>query len=421
MIPGDLAARLRLLTEASFFDTDPPLAELKGVRPIPADLPDYRPGDRLTAQIQKALPDGTFEGLVDGKTIKLALPQNARPGDTLELVVARQTPRAVLAHTADTAGAAAQSAAQGGARPALSHTGQLISFLLTGQPAPKPAALAGGQPLANVNQNTPPQARALASSIKQAIDESGLFYEAQQARWLSGKTDLASLLRQPQGQQSPLLQGQGPLPPAAQQQSPLPGQSAVAPQGDAASTKAGTATGIAQAPNPVGAPASRGAIEWIAAQMAEEAAQAAGGADKSAQAQAAAGASAARSSAAERLLPVMHQQLDALATHHYVWQGQAWPGQDVEIEIEDPDDGRDDPEDNAAWRTTLRLTLPALGGVEARLELDRTGIRVRMTADESASVRALNQARGELASALEAANVPLKNLHVSLRDGRSDT
>jgi len=414
MIPGDLAARLRLLTEASFFDNDPPLEALKGVRPIPSELPDFRPGDRLTAQIQKALPDGTFEGLVDGKTIKLALPQQARVGDTLELVVARQTPRAVVAHTAEGA-AATQGSTLGGARPALSPTGQLISFLLTGQPAPKPAALAQGQPLANANQVS---AQQLAPALKQALSESGLFYESQQARWLSGKTDVASLLRQPQGQQSPLLQGQAPLPTQAQPASANTGQASNATTD--AGARAGQPSTVAPAPNPAGGNLPRGAIEWIAAQQAESASESAGTTEKSTQALAHTSPQPGRAITAERLLPVMHQQLDALATHHYVWQGQAWPGQNVELEIEDPTDERGNAEDNEAWKTTLRLTLPALGGVEARLELDRNGIRVRVTADESSSVRALNQAGSELAKALEAANVPLKNLHVSLRDGQSD-
>ncbi|QID17319.1 flagellar hook-length control protein FliK [Nitrogeniibacter mangrovi] len=375
MIPGDLAARLRLLTEASFFSDEPPLEPLKGARPIPADLPQFRPGDRLTAQIQRALPDGTFEGVVDGKTIKLALAQQARPGDILDLVVARQTPRAVIAQPAGDPAATAQ-AANAGARPSLSPTGQLISFLLTGQPAPEAARLAGGQPLVSAGNVVPQN---LAPALQQAVSESGLFYEAQQARWMAGKVPTDTLLRQPQGQLST----------------------------------------VATAPDP-GAFARSGAAQPAAntwtAQMQEATATAlkdAGGAN--------AAATAARSPVAERLMPVVHQQLDALATHHYVWHGQAWPGQPVELEIEDPPDGREGADEPIPWKTTLRLTLPELGGVEARLELDRSGIRIRLSADSAESVRSLNTGRSTLASALEAANVPLKNLHVSLRDGRTDT
>jgi hypothetical protein len=370
MIPSDLAARLRLLTEASFFADEPPLEPLQGVRPLPGQLPEYRPGDRFAAQIQKALPDGTFEALVDGKTIKLALPQSARPGETLELVVARQTPRAVLAHPVETAPPTAAAAAT---RPALSPTGQLISFLLTGQPAPEAARLANGAPLAPggaVNAQT------LQPALRQALSESGLFYESQQARWVAGKVDTETLLRQPQGQLSQ----------------------------------------VATAPNVAAAVRSAAGLPWAGAGAAE--AEVAADSTRAATGTpAASAAAAARGGAMERLMPVMHQQLDALATHHYLWQGQAWPGQAMELEIEDPPDEAAEGGDEVPWKTTLRLTLPELGGVEARMELDRSGIRIRITAEAPDSVRSLNATRTELASALEAANVPLRNMHVSLRDG----
>ncbi len=373
MIPGDLAARLRLLTEASFFADEPPLNPLDSVRPISSQLPEYRPGDKFIAQIQKALPDGTFEALVDGKSVKLALPQSARPGETLELVVARQTPRAVLAHPLPSAAAQASAAATGGARPVLSPTGQLISFLLTGQPAPEAARLANGQPLAASGNVTPQN---LAPALRQAVTESGLFYESQQSQWVAGKVSTESLLRQPQGQLSTVANAPNPASPA---------------QAEGAARLLATApAGDAEAPT----------IDQRAAQAANNAAA----------------GNAARGPVAERLLPVMHQQLDALATHHYVWQGQAWPGQPIDLEIEDPRDESGAGDEEQPWKTTLRLTMPALGGVEARLELDRSGIRIRLSADSSDAVRSLNTERTTLAKALEAANVPLKNMHVSLRD-----
>jgi len=377
MIPGDLAARLRLLTEASFFSDEPPLEPLTSVRPVPSQLPEYRAGDRFTAQIQNALTDGTFEALVDGKTVKLALPQSARPGESLELIVARQTPRAVFAHPVDTAaGLATAAASTGAARPALSPTGQLISFLLTGQPAPEAARLANGQPLAPTAAQVNPQT--LAPALRQAIAESGLFYEAQQSRWMAGKVTTESLLRQPQGELST----------------------------------------VATAPNPATPMRPGTSAEWLSMLATADADTGTTGSTRSDSATTAATAgAAARSPAMERLMPVMHQQLDALATHHYLWQGQVWPDQTMELEIEDPRDEAAGGSDEQAWKTTLRLTLPQLGGVEAKLELDRSGIRIRISADAADTVRSLNTGRDALASALEAANVPLKNMHVSLRDG----
>ena len=357
MIPGDLAARLRLLTEASFFADEPPLEPLQPARAVPSQLPEYRPGDRFSALIQKALPDGTFEALVDGRTIKLALPQAAQAGERLELVVARSSPRAVLANPAP---AAPDDSA---ARAALSPTGRLISFLLTGQPAPETPAIARGQPLQAASG--PINAAALAAALRQGISESGLFYESHLARWTAGKLPTEALLREPQAR-LPLTQGGSTQGPGA------PAQGHTAPPAADASSASRTAN-TTQAVAPVRADAIP-----------------------------------------DRLLPVMHQQLDALATHHYSWHGQAWPGQPMELEIEDPHgDGEHDNADDAAWKTTLRLSLPALGGVEARIALDAGGVRIHLSADDSTTTAVLHEQRGGLADALARANLTLKELQVS--------
>ena len=117
-------------------------------------------------------------------------------------------------------------------------------------------------------------------------------------------------------------------------------------------------------------------------------------------------------------MPVVHQQLDALATHNYAFQGQVWPGQNMTLEIEDPEDesGGGSDEDNAAWKTTLRLTLPHLGGVQARLALDAQGIRIALSADSDDAVRTLAEQRARLTAAMDAASIPVKELQVSLLD-----
>ena len=379
MIPGDLAARLRLLTEASFFADEPPIGPLQRTRAIPEQLPEYRPGDRFSAQIQKALPDGTFEALVDGKSIKLALPQSARPGDILELVVARQTPRAVLAHPVPS------TPADAGTRPALSTTARLISFLLTGQPAPEAASLGGGKPLVPAGPVNP---GVLAPVLRQALSESGLFYESQQARWVAGKVPTETLLRQPQGQQPAPA-----APPSAQTN----------PHAAAGTRSAGASTPLAPLP---GLPAAETAATG----------------DARGSASTAAAAPARAPLIAERLVPVMHQQLDAMATHHYAWQGQVWPGQQMALEIEDPYDEHAAPagEDGATWNTTLRLSLPQLGDVEARLALDGSGIRIRLAADTDAAVGTLSRNQQALAKALAAVDIAVQDMQVGRQDDRRE-
>jgi len=120
----------------------------------------------------------------------------------------------------------------------------------------------------------------------------------------------------------------------------------------------------------------------------------------------------------ERALPIVHQQLDALATNQYVWNGMAWPGQKIEWIIEDPR-GQGNGEEGSAddWNTTLRLSLPRLGGMEAVLHLTPAGVALRLRAEQPATMAALEAGRADLEAALAATEVPLTGMVVELRDG----
>lgn len=352
MIPGDLASRLRMLTEASFFSGEPNVAPLARVKGISGQLPDFSVGQRIVASLQTARPDKTFLAQVEGREVTLALPQSVKAGDTLELVVSHVTPKAVFATLAPPANEAAS-------QPALSQAGKLISFLLTGQPAPETPRLNGGAALLPAAPQGPGAASTLAANLAGAVQQSGLFYESHQARWLAGQIDTATLQLEPQGK-------------------------------------------------PASSVAARAAVTEITPYLAPgstETAESPSGAPTRPQAEQAA-------PMPERLLPLVHQQLDAIATQHIVWQGQVWPGQNMEWEIEEPDQERrnDDGEPDPRWSTTLRLTLPSLGGVEAQLHLTPAGVAVRLIADSEATRDALDGAQGRLAEALDAANVPLTGL-----------
>lgn len=397
MIPSDLAARLRTLTEASFFETEPPVPGLQRAREIQSRLPELVPGQRFFATLQRTLPDGSFRAVVAGQQMTLALDGAAKSGDTLELEVTQLTPRTVFARvvggeTATTAGASAQ--------PALSQTGKLISFLLTGQPAPSAASLAGNRPLLSA---PPTSGSQLVPVLRQALGQSGLFYESHQVQWVLGKLDTAALLREPQGQAGGANAAGGGA-----------GANAGAAAGTAAggSVAAGTGTPVDAAARTAESTASRAITDTDASRSAASTARAA--LDE---------AAAPRPAAIpERLMPVVHQQLDALATQQYVWQGQAWPGQRFEWWIEDPqregEHAGDEPEN--AWNTTLRLTLPRLGGVEARLHLTPAGVALRLVADDTATLQTLDGGAAALASALEAANLKLTGLVIEPRAAQAN-
>lgn len=360
MIPGDLAARLRMLTEASFFSGEPNVAPLARIKGISEHLPDFTPGQRLVATLQSPHDDNTFLARVDGREVTLALPPSVKAGDTLELIVTQVTPRGVVATLAPPANA---NPTPDLSRPALSQAGRLISFLLTGQPTPQAATLNGGQPLLSAAPQTTLATAQLATRLGEAITQSGLFYEAHQARWLAGEIDTATLLREPQGR--------------------FP---AATPPG----TPAGTTTST------------------TAASAATETATAASPRPESGNA----------SPIPERLLPLVHQQLEGIATQQLVWHGQVWPGQTMEWEIEDPARERHTADEEAEpyWNTTLRLHLPGLGGVEARLHLTPAGIAVRLITDRNDTRDALAAGQNRLVDALAAANVPLTGLVAEQRE-----
>lgn len=466
MIPADLAARLRMLTEASFFDSEPPVQGTAKVREIQARLPQLLPGQQFTASIQRPLPDGTFQAIVAGREYTLALNHAAKAGDSMELVVTRSTPKAVFAQLANPI--ATGTGAETAGRPALSPTGQLISFLLTGQPTPQPVQLAGGGsllpapptmatanaapgpsaqtapvraspavqtasapvpasagatnpastpgpgpaaasspgPAAATSPASPalaaaaaaatktPSAAALAPLLRQALGQSGLFYESHQLRWLSGRMDTATLMREPQNQF------------AQPRTSALPSGSGQAEAGSGAPRPAGGPTST-PATGPQSAIARLGSTQAAISGI-NEATEADGRSARLSEAL----RDAARTplpTIPERLTPLVHQQLDSMATQHYLLVGQAWPGQRFEWEIEDPahEERRQGDETPDEWNTTLRLTMPRLGSVEARIQLTPAGVALRLAAQDAASAFALEAARAQLESALAAAGVTL--------------
>lgn len=371
LIPPDAGIRMRLQAEANPLQPSAPVAE------IPTDLPELRAGQTFTARIQDVLPENTYRALVAGKQITLQLPEGAQAGDSLELVVVDRTPRVVTARLVDTA--AAKGAAEPYRYANLSRTGQMIGQLLLAEgETPRPAPLNRGQPLL---AQPPASAADLAPALQKAVAQSGLFYEAHQAQWVAGRLPTEQLLREPQGQRSA---------PAAFAERGLPTPAATDARGAAANAVASSA-----APPP---PTTLMQVLF-------------GGGEETAAAtpQAPAAAAPAAHAIPEELRPLVQQQLDAAATQRLVWHGEVWPNQAMDWEVvrEDERGPENGQADEAGWRTTLRLDMPRLGRVEASLRLTAAGIHVSVSAPDDAGAAGLREAAPRLASALDAAGVPL--------------
>lgn len=366
MIPSDVASRLR----PALLEQQPAPQPVAGGNKLSDTLSDLVPGQRLLAQIQALLPNGTYRAVVAQRDVTLALPFAAKSGDSIELEVVESSGKMTLAVVPkSTGGAGSAGAGNEAVATTFSRTGQLIADLFgdarTGSGGSNAALpLNGGQPLTSA---APTSAADIAPQLKQAITQSGMFYESHQRGWVEGRVDKADLLLEPQGRLS---------------------RAASADASGAGAKPTGASELGAAASSPAGATASPSP------------------------------ASAAATGAAAETLPLVRQQLDSLATQQFNWQGQIWPGQEMRWQIaEEParEGGRSGGGDDEApeWRSRMRLALPQLGEIDARIALRGDGIRLDLAAGEETTQTVLRDALAGLRQQLDAAGLSLASFAVA--------
>jgi hypothetical protein len=400
MIPPDLASTLRATiaeqqTSALQQQTQPVLPAQR----INDALSNLVPGQRIFAQVQGMLANGTYRAVVAQREITLALPFAAKVGDSLELEVAESDGKITLAFIANR-GDGSGKPGQQSAPTSLSHTGKLIGDLMQnisgeGKRAP-PATLNSNQPLATT---MPKDAAQLIPVLKQALTQSGMFYESHQAKWVSGQFTTEQLRQEPQGRL--------PLPAALQTSFFGEGKSTNSPP----PTQGQTSNSTFQAPAPGQTPSATSQPTATPASMAGTTTPAA---ETSTSTAPNAQAPASNNTPIPReITPLVQQQLDGLANQTFAWQGQVWPGQKMWWEIgENPEDSRRVGEESSArWRTRLKLDLPQLGGVDARLFLQASGdLGIRILASSTQGETRLREAMPALQQQLEAAGLRVNQI-----------
>lgn len=363
MIPADVASRLHVTLPDQPAPTQPALPAQK----LSDVLSDLVPGQRILAEIQALLPNGTYRAAIAQRDVTLALPFSAKAGDTLELEVVESDGKLTLAVVANRSGSETPPRT-GESATTLSQAGRLISDLLggigsEGKRAP-PVPLNANQPLIAA---FPQDAEALVPVLRDALGKSGMFYEAHQARWVAGQLDTAALLQEPQGNHAPPATGTGPAPAPS-----LP---------QATGTDGADVNSAPPGPHP--APSATGTT--TAAGIPGD------------------------------LVPLVQQQLDALGTQTYAWNGQIWSGQTLDWEIRAEPDGRSGTGEAAGanWQTRLKLTLPRLGTVEAVLRLyPGNAVELAIIADRAGSREALAACGEALVGQFTAAGLNVRTLSV---------
>ncbi len=522
MIRPDIANRLQPTADLTLRQTLPG-------QEITDKLSGLVVGQRLLAEIQSLLPNGSYRALINQRSVTLTLPFAAQSGDAIELEVAESNGKLTLAVLAK-AGADGGRGGIEAATTSLSRTGQLISDLLGGSRSNSPTALPlnGNQPIA---ASPPANAQELLPLLKEAISKSGMFYESHQAEWVEGRYSKAQLLQEPQGKLAPLVAAKqltasqvaatqasspvaepltmpdasvgitsGQVRPAdlnlsisepAPRLQEVQGKSAslvaapleAAPQITAAqeSSLAGephsmtdpaveatqaqtrpvdpspaTRQSVSLLQEPEGRPAPVLAEQPVTAprlaatsvvtlqefpQAAEPPAMS-GSAVEATQAQARpvdlnpASSQSAQSSQTSQPPPsaqpsqpvaphaqaIVQQQLEAFATQNFSWQGQIWPGQQIRWEIANEIDHRGSRGGGAAdsdgngekWQTRLRLTLPQLGEVDARLHIQGRQITLAVFAPDAETRARLRSDAAVLRSQFEQAGLDLVSLGITV-------
>lgn len=393
-------------------------------------------GKQFQAEILSRLNDGTFLVRVADTVARMNLPVTARTGDSLSMTLVSKEPRPtfLLGQQANGSAAATGTAQQllghllpstadesplytGGGKPVpqdsantavagtavpedgvpapaigkasqaqasaatgqaaatlpgsaptlLSTAGRLINNILqSAQKNEAPSAVSGKAPLVFSSAASIPQ---VASALKDTLTYSGLFYESHVAQWASGARPIAELMREPQSKAANLLQP-GAL--QAQQQAdearPLQSQ-------------------IREAPAQSGPALSSGATAAPAG-MSVETAQ------------------------------LINLQLGTLENNRVMWQGELWPGQQLEWEVSQDAPQGETEESTPTWNSAVRFELPTLGLISATIHMvgDHVHVQVRTATDAAAT--ALRAHGAELASALDAAGSPLDSLTVKQDDGK---
>ncbi len=370
-------------------------------------------GQRLLAEIASLMPNGTYRALINQRNVTLALPFAAKSGDVIELEVAESDGKLTLAVVARPE-AGVETAGNESAATNLSRTGQLISSLFAGRRdnpgAPLALPLNGNQPIA---ERPPSSGRDMVPLLQQAITHSGMFYESHQVEWVEGRYSTAQLLQEPQGKLAPQTPpgGQGQTVPSGVDSNTIatrrpaesgpdvsPGRPRPLPAGDAADLA--RPTGDASLP-------TRSLQVTVTANPPGESTQ-------TGQTAPAASAAQPGQPVAPQVQAVVQQQLEAFATQNFAWQGQVWPGQNMHWEIEDGRERQsaDDGDNATKWQTRLRLTLPNLGEVDARLHIQGKQVMVSMIAADPEARALLRSGAASLREQMERTGLDLASLGI---------
>ncbi len=451
MIPPDVASSLRLILPDQQSTANAQTLPVVAAQKIADVLSNLVPGQRVLAEIQALLPNGNYRAIVGQRDITLALPFAAKAGDSIELEVTESDGKLTLAFVANRTESAAAKVGQESVPTTFSSTAKLIGTLMSGidgEGKRAPAApLNGNQALVTT---MPKNAAELAPVLKQALSQSGMFYEAHQAKWVAGQLPTEALRQEPQAKFSPLpitvavngvFEGKNPSN-SNVPMSTLPGTEPLIKSQLATLLEPNalvqnklnfayntSGAGLLQLPRDLGTSTAQRPEQAASAPptnaqlplgsepqtLASAKLETGNTPQPLARANEQANASIQPGSPIPReLTSIVQQQLDGLASQNFAWQGQVWPGQQMWWEIgENPANAQAQDAETAQWQTRLKLSLPMLGGIDAVLQLRPNGeVAIAINTDTEVSETQLKERANQLRGQFESAGLSLSKLFI---------
>ena len=293
-------------------------------------------GQQLQGTVLAQLKSGAYNVSVAGQTVQMRLPSEIRTGQLVALRVVSVSPQLSLSLLGST-------------NPLSTHeqigaTARLLADLAELPGKRMPVQQLGGTAVWPSHE-TAPDSKQLATALRTALANSGLFYESHQAEWVKGGRSTAQLLVEPQNRLLDLV-----------------------PRNELNKNTAELQT-----------------TTTTTGEVAKQVAQ---------------------TMVAKELIPLVQQQLHAIETHQLTWVGQVWPEQQMQWEIQGEDPHIHD-EVERRWRTELELALPKLGDVHAKLAFSANGLELRLQTSDAATLGLFERAMPKLRAALAQADINL--------------
>lgn len=378
MIPPDLVNSLRIQqpqTQAPNQQGTPPVSQLTSI------LANPKVGEHITATVQQLLPNGVYKATVGNREITLALPFAARPGDSLELEVVEHNGKMALALVSGKKDGDGKGGQQGQSfSTSFSQTGKMISeiFSQTQNQGTQQAGQSQFLQQGGFNPTVNQKMQGLLLNNNQALSGNKIPPDAAElAKNLQSAVSKSGMFyesHQAQWVQGKLSTQQLLQEPQAKF-SKLLEHLNLNPNNNNANANANNLNGIPK-----------------------------------------------------DMLPVVQQQLDSLANQQFIWQGQAWNGQQMQWEIDEDEhnDGNNAEQKISRWKTRIKMNMPFLGNLDAELRLTMARVSavdnpqitpqheltILCTVDNQQSEELLQKYDEPLRLAMENAGLTLVRFHV---------